>query len=34
MTQITRTGHPGVLSQVGLRSMTISKASGGDGIPA
>ena len=28
------TRHPGILSQVGLRSITINKASGGDGIPA
>ena len=40
MTQITRwydysprARHPGMQSQVGLKSITTNKASGGDGIP-
>ena len=28
-----RARHPGMQSQVGLRSITMNKASGGDGIP-
>ena len=29
-----RTRHPGMQSQVGLKSITVNKASGGDGILA
>ena len=28
-----RARHPGMQSQVGLRSITVNKTSGGDGIP-
>ena len=33
ITHLSRARHPGMWSQVGLRSITMNKASGGDGIP-
>ena len=33
ITHLELDGHPGMRSQVGLRSVTANKASGGDGIP-